>query len=186
MGATRSGKFVLRMEPALHARLARRAADEHRSLNSVCVALLEDALVPGASARLPYGLQSLLELQNGLSGDVLGLVMYGSQARGEARADSDIDILVVLADSRPITRSLYTELDSISTWDGRVSLMLSHLPSEPTRPSGLWLEVSQDGLVLYDRHGIVQPTLAAVRRVIASGRVVRRESHGQGYWVHAE
>ena len=36
-----------------------------------------------------------------------GLVLFGSMARGESREGSDMDLLIVLRQSLPLTRSLY-------------------------------------------------------------------------------
>jgi hypothetical protein len=181
-----SGKFVLRVPPEMHRRLVAYGQALGLSLNCACLRLLGSALDPQQPGALPYGLGGILAPQSELSTDILGLVLYGSEARGEATSASDVDILVVVAAERPITRSLYSQVDATPGLDRRVSLMLSHLPGSAARPGSLWLEVSQDGIVLFDRDRSVTRMCAAIRRQIAAGRMSRRESHGQGYWVYAE
>ncbi len=183
--SSNSGKFVLRVGSGLHQRLASYAQVGGLSLNSACVELLEKALGDKLSLALPFGLERLIAPDCFLAKDVLGIIVYGSWARGEASAASDIDVLVVLGESRQITRALYAELDQLLDLAPKVSVMLSHLPAADARIGSLWLEVSQDGMLLYDREKTVARRLAEIRREITSGRVIRRESHGQGYWVYA-
>jgi hypothetical protein len=52
-------------------------------------------------------------------------------------------------------------------------------------PTGVWCEAAIDRIVWYDREGLVARRLAAVRRSIADGRVVRAMAHGQPYWKGA-
>ena len=42
-----------------------------------------------------------------------GVVLYGSEARGQARPDSDVDVLVLLADPIHYGRDLETNLDAL-------------------------------------------------------------------------
>ncbi len=42
-----------------------------------------------------------------------GIVLYGSEARGEARSDSDIDVLVLLGDPIDYGRDLEANLDAL-------------------------------------------------------------------------
>lgn len=42
-----------------------------------------------------------------------GIVLYGSEARGTARADSDIDVLVLLAGPIDYGRDLRTNIDAL-------------------------------------------------------------------------
>jgi predicted nucleotidyltransferase len=52
------------------------------------------------NAKLPHILRTLRRELQRILGDQLDMVLlYGSQARGEARPDSDIDILVVVRDN---------------------------------------------------------------------------------------
>jgi predicted nucleotidyltransferase len=48
-----------------------------------------------------------------VAGDaVVGVVVYGSWARGSAGPGSDVDVLIVLDAARPLTRGLYREWDA--------------------------------------------------------------------------
>jgi hypothetical protein len=49
--------------------------------------------------------------------------------------------------------------------------------------TGLWAEAALDGVVLFERGLVVSKRLAAVRRDIVAGRLVRRLAHGQPYWA---
>jgi uncharacterized protein len=42
-----------------------------------------------------------------------GVILYGSEARGEARADSDVDVLVLLADPVDYGRDLQMNIDAV-------------------------------------------------------------------------
>jgi predicted nucleotidyltransferase len=112
-------------------------------------------------------------------------VAFGSWARSEEREESDVDVLVVLEPSTKITRALYRGWDSDPVeWESRqVEPHLVHLPEEGARITGLWAEVAVEGIVLFDRDLSVSKRLVDIRREIAAGRMVRREAHGQPYWV---
>jgi hypothetical protein len=45
--------------------------------------------------------------------------------------------------------------------------------------------VAVDGIVLFDRGFTLSRRLSSLRRDIVAGRIVRREVHGQPYWVEA-
>ena len=44
---------------------------------------------------------------------LLGVVLYGSEARGQSTADSDVDVLVLLADPVDYGRDLETNLTAV-------------------------------------------------------------------------
>lgn len=114
-----------------------------------------------------------------------GVLVFGSWARNELGPESDIDLLIVVEDRLDIERGLYREWDRYPLfWDQhRVEAHFVHLPAPGARPSGLWAELAVEGVVLYERDHEVSKRLVEFRQQVAKGRVVRRELHGQPYWV---
>jgi len=180
-----SGRFVLRIEPGLHAALRAAARDSGVSLNDYCARKL--ALPAGPSAATAPASAAVAQAASLFGGSLRGVVAYGSWARGEAAAGSDVDLLVVLDEGVPLTRALYREWDQVPLeWAGRpVEAHFAHVPPAAHLAAGLWAEVALDGIVLFERGFGVSTRLAAIRRDIAAGRIVRREAHGQAYWTTA-
>lgn len=137
------------------------------------------------SPALPHGLNNVLLPSCLLHSNILGMILYGSQVRGNATEISDIDVLVVLDNAKKVNRALYSELDCLKGLDPRVCIMLAHLPNEESKVGSLWLEVSQGCEVLMDTAKAIENVITRSKELIQHGKVVRKESHGQGYWVYA-
>lgn len=176
-----SGRFVLRIPPTLHAVLRDAANSAGLSLNEYCVRSLAapgpDPAGPGAAVAARAG--------EAFGADLVGIILYGSWARGEATAGSDIDVLVALEPTRPITRTLYQEWDRTPLeHDGHaVETHFVSMPATVDEPGTVWLEVALDGVIVFDREGRITRYLSRVRRDIANGTLVRRRAHGQPYWT---
>ena len=178
-----SGRFLLRIDPGLHALLREAAGELGVSLNDYCARKLA---LPADAAALADDAPAVVSRAVDLYGSHLaGVVVFGSWARGEAADGSDVDLLVVLDGRLPLTRSLYAAWDdSPATWGGLpVEVHLAHLPPRGEAPSGIWAEVALDGLVIFERGRRVSAHLGDVRREIAAGRFVRRVAQGQPYWT---
>jgi hypothetical protein len=177
-----SGRFVLRLPPGLHAALRRAAAEAGLSLNDYCTRKLS---APAGNLTAMAGATAAVARAAELFGeDLIAVVAFGSWARGEAIATSDVDVLVVVDAGAPLTRALYRRWDAAPlTWDGRpVEPHFVHLPEAGERPTGLWAEAAIDGLVIFERGTRVSGRLAELRRAVLAGRLVRRIVHGQPYW----
>ena len=178
-----SGRFVLRLDPVLHAELRREAAVRGISLNAHCVQRL--AAAAGVSPGFEGAADTVRRATELMGESLIGIVVFGSWARGEPADTSDIDVLIVIDGDIPITRALYRRWDEVPVaWSGRpVDPHFVHLPPQRRTPSGLWAEVAIDGIVLHDPRHRLFPRLAAVRRALAEGRLRRRTVHGTGYWT---
>lgn len=182
MNARRSGRFVLRVDPGLHALLADAARRAGISLNDYCVRKLTQPGEPMRPAAEIVGRAA--ELFGATLG---GVVAFGSWARDELAGTSDLDVLVVVDADTAITRDLYRRWDAVPLgWNGHpVEAHFVHLPPRGARVSGLWAEAAVDGAVLFDRDLSVSRRLAEIRHRIVAGELVRHWAHGQPYWVEA-
>ena len=186
MKNTLSGRFVLRIPPALHAALREKAAQLGCSLNEVCLGALTRELERRAGHELGAADPSWLRAVHDLLGDSLdGVLLFGSVARDESRSDSDIDLLVVVKPDVPLSRRLYTRWDESMAAD-RHNPHFVHLPTSAAAAGSLWLEAAVDGIVLFDRDARLGRFLGRLRRGIASGKVKRRVAYGHPYWIRTE
>lgn len=120
-----------------------------------------------------------------MGANILGVVAFGSWARGEMTEGSDIDLLIVVKTEVEIDRMLYRRWDrSPLEWAGHsIEPHFVHLPVDGARITGLWAEVALDGIVLFDGDLALSRRLGEIRRRIASGELIRRWSGGHPYWV---
>lgn len=172
-----SGKFVLRLDPLLHKALKEEAKKLGESLNTLCLRKIT---------------QSAPSLHSAVIGAIvaefnpLGIILFGSAARGEARQSSDIDLLIVLDSSVPIHRSLYQRWDQALPKDSKYSPQFVHRPLQEESIGSIWLESALEGEVLYDKEDLMKNELVQIRSKIAAGQYQRKTSHGQAYWIRKD
>lgn len=187
---TCSGKFVMRLSPAIHESLRREAARRGFSLNSLCEDLLRAGLQqqPSAGAGSEYSFL-LSPLQKRFGSNLLGIFIFGSQVTGEATASSDIDILVVLDRKVPLNRSLYRWWDQQMTAKLRghvINPQFVHLPPVPEGAGGLWLEVALVHERVWEKGRQVSAFLRKLKQKIGEDAARRHLYQGQPYWVWRE
>lgn len=127
--------------------------------------------------------QSIEALKRGLGDRLVAVVLFGSRARGEAREESDWDLLVLAHElpARLFERHRVLKAMLPAAERGRVS-MVAKTPQEfeASLPS-LYLDIALDGVVLYDPDHYVAEKLAALRRLIDE-KGLHREHTGRD-WV---
>jgi predicted nucleotidyltransferase len=121
-------------------------------------------------------------LQQGLGKKLVAMVLFGSRARGDAKEESDWDLLVIAENlpERQIERYRKTKEMLPPKWRGRVSI-LAKTPDEfeAVLPS-LYLEIALDGLILYDPQDYARNRLQKLRRLIQS-KDLKREKRGDEF-----
>ena len=182
-----SGRFVLRLTAKLHALAKQRAVQLDISLNDLCRRAIENYLTQAQSntggarhveAELVHRAQELV------GESFIGLVLFGSMARGEARDSSDVDLLIVVKRELALERRLYVQWDTAFA-DSRLSPHFVHLPLNAEQAGSIWLEVAIDGILLFENGRDISHMLGKIRTAMAAGRIVRKTAYGHPYWIKA-
>jgi len=137
-------------------------------------------LAPGEREYLRTHWQLLSELRQALrtERDVRLVVLYGSVARGDEDAGSDLDLLVCLADDRPVSDyRLATHLENVIARKVDVVRLARVEADAPL----LLDRVLEEGRVLVDRDGRWQELQGRRRAIRARAqRAYRRQMAGAG------
>jgi len=147
--------------------------------------------------REPYKtlIEELIEALKRKYGDkFISLVVFGSVARGEARKDSDVDLLFI--DSIPKRRlerqkefmEVEKELEGYlnGLFDGGYFIDFSPIiktPEEATRLSPLYLDMVEDAIIAYDKDDFFTKILDRVRKRLEELGSKRVRMGKKWYWI---
>lgn len=123
-------------------------------------------------------------LREGLGNALISVVLFGSRARQEGRADSDWDLLVIAEGlpSSSFARRLYLKSLLPADCRGAVS-MLARTPAEfEAQLSSLYLDIALDGQVLYDPSGYTSRRLATLRQFLGDIGLFRERTTAGDWW----
>ena len=179
-----ASQLLLRIDSELHAILRKDARKMKVSLNQLCS---ERLLFPHVLNSLPNELQEgVLAGQKAAGANLVGMVLFGSWARGQQSDQSDIDLLIVLEADTKINRVRYTKWQEHEENIGRCEPHFVSLPKSLDHISGLWAEIATDGIVLMDAQLKIQRFLSQVRRAVSEGKLLAKKVHGHTYWIRSE
>ncbi len=189
-----SGRFLLRVAPALHLALRRRAGEAGKSLNRYCAEALRDLVEDAAPGHSRTWQAAAAVIVDAVGEELEGVALFGSRAQGWDGPGSDVDLLLVLRDGAALGRERYAAWDrtlapalEIRALGAQVNPHFAVLPAG--RPGaadgggGLWLEAALHGVVLWQRSCAVSRWISEARDLMAEGVLRRRRAHGQPYWL---
>jgi predicted nucleotidyltransferase len=185
-----SESFLLRMPQGKLVVLKNIAGKMNCSLNKVINSAVEQFLNSSSLEGTRSEIISAI-LDSSFGKEVQAIVLFGSVAKNTARANSDLDLLIVLSEKTEIKRSLYT------LWDDEVAPKITlemtqgkeatphfvNLKSNLEDIHGLWLEVAISGRILWEKDTKTESLLHKIRLAISENKFSRKLSHGQPYWI---
>jgi predicted nucleotidyltransferase len=137
------------------------------------------------SILLHRALSPLVEsVKQGLPGNLWGLVLFGSVARGEARESSDLDLLLV-ADSLPekfTARMRYLRCFLPGDLRGAVSFIAKTREEFEAGFPSYYLDLALDGVILYDREDYMQQKLVRIRELTKTAGLRRQHTDDGFSW----
>lgn len=138
--------------------------------------------VPAGETDLLNG--SVSKLREGLRDDLVAVVLFGSQAREEAREGSDWDILVVarLLPGRTLERAIRLKRMLSADHRGEVSLLAKTPEEFMSNLPDLCLDIVLDGVVLYDTDDFMAKQLWALKALIRRKGLRREREGGDLIW----
>ena len=135
-------------------------------------------------------------VQQDLGNRVVSIVLYGSVARGTARPDSDVDLLLVLRETPreywkrlqpllPILRQLRKErcwktLEE-QGWTPFVSVLVLSL-EEANENRYLYLDMLEEAKILVDKDNFFRAKLASLRQRLNELGAKKIQRNGDWYW----
>jgi predicted nucleotidyltransferase len=125
-------------------------------------------------------------LEEELGGELLGLVLFGSWARGEAREDSDVDVFVLFKSLRGLeARSRVYSI--LAKCVGRpltlIDMRASELFRDELELTPLLLNILVDGVVVYDKTSRLHELVVKAREFVEKAGLTRyRTPDGKYGW----
>jgi hypothetical protein len=119
-------------------------------------------------------------LKNSLSDALVSVVLYGSRARGTARKESDIDLLVVIdargSDARTLEKKVHEALQPACREAFDFYLRTGEYPcptplvksiEQAGNFSRIYLDMLEEGKILYDRSDFIRGVFDGLRKRLA-------------------
>lgn len=132
--------------------------------------------------------------QDVLGDNLISVVLFGSVARGEARSDSDIDLLVICRELptgvfrrqevlEPVRERLQADLDRL--WDQGCYTDFTEViktGAEAQKTHLLYLDMTEEAEILFDRDGFFAAVLARIQERLRKLGAQRRQLGRLRYW----
>jgi predicted nucleotidyltransferase len=119
-----------------------------------------------------------------LGKNLVSIVLFGSRARGDAREGSDWDLFIIAKNlpAKPFKRLLYVREPLVGQFDEKICIIAKTPEEVMSAFPSLFLDLSLDGIVLYDREGFFETLRERMRKIISTAGLTRKRDNGEYHW----
>ncbi|MGB9722166.1 MAG: nucleotidyltransferase domain-containing protein [bacterium] len=122
------------------------------------------------------GLKCLVErIKMGFGDDLLGVILFGSRGRHEAKLSSDYDLFLIIKSlpKRPIERQEFI-MEKVKK-KGKVNFIAKTKEEFESSFPSLYLDLALDGVILFDKDGYTHAKIVQIRKLIDEAGLVREK-----------
>jgi predicted nucleotidyltransferase len=137
---------------------------------------------PDEQYKIP--LQAVEALRAALGERLVAVVLFGSRARGDAKPESDWDLLVIAEGLPERTWARHLFLKKALPDESRSAIsILARTPKEfEKRLGSIYLDIALDGQILYDPRGYAAEWLGRIQRVVDHAGLYRERTDAGDLW----
>ena len=120
-----------------------------------------------------------------LGQSLVGMALFGSASRGEARTDSDRDIFVLTQElpENVFERQMFLRSLLPRAVGTKVSVMAKTKDEFERKLLPVYLDIATDAVILYDPEGYLKKKFAQVKERLEKEGLVRKRIHNTWTWV---
>jgi hypothetical protein len=134
-------------------------------------------------AKKDFRKELISRFKNHLGDNLVSIVLFGSQARGDPRATSDFDLFVVAKElpKSPLKRLFYVREPLRGDFKERISIIAKTKKEVEAEFPSLFLDIGTDGIILYDK-SFFEEKIERIREIIKKARLKRIREKGNFIW----
>jgi hypothetical protein len=122
--------------------------------------------------------------QQHFGNNLMAVVLFGSQARGDTKPESDYDIFLLAKNlpERPVERLLFVRHAIAAKFAEKISITARTPEEFESGFPSLYLDLAVDGVTLYDTGNYMTQKLQRIREIIKQAGLERKRFDHQFSW----
>jgi len=122
--------------------------------------------------------------------EFVGMILFGSWARGEARPDSDVDVLIAFRSIEGLevrSKAYKIIAEQVKLPITLVNIKLDDIVGEEYELTPLMLNIFYDGIIVWDKNRVLEDLVRKGRLLIKEMKLIRyRVPDGKYGWKRAD
>ncbi len=126
----------------------------------------------------------LASFQQHFGNNLIAVVLFGSQARGDASPESDYDIFLLVKNlpERPVERLLFVRHAIAAKFAEKISITARTPEEFESGFPSLYLDLAVDGIIFYDAGNYMTTRLQRIQEIITQAGLERKRFDHQFSW----